>query len=699
VTTLQVTAVRSVAGQTALRVAAVTATNSATGKLQVASVGATTSGGRPALRVAAVTSTPGSGRLGWHAVTGGVESLSVATVYAVRAVAATPTPALRVAAVTSTADPAAPPPPPTPNTDAGALLIGTAAYALPPDATAVYVSPTGSPTGDGSPTNPVSTLATAINLANVGDTIVMRDGVYHEGTTNSGGLGLQVGRAITIQNYSNEEVWMDGSVVVGGWVKSPTSNVWSVNFATSIDRSPTFTRGADDSATPGFGFINPSFPYAANAEQVWVNGQALTHVGSAAAVTVGTFFVEGTYVGGTGTNRKVFNATKYYIGTNPTGVEVRIANLTQAITLLIDNAVLRGIGVRKYATCVADFGAVKAWRAGCLVENVQVEDCSAIGVSVGTRTNIVGRRISAFRNGLLGIHSNNGDGLEIDRVRCEFNNTRRFNFSPVCGGLKITRCRNISVHHSVFANNIGKGYWSDESVYNCLFYRNDVYDNEHHGAIFELSGLHTIGVHGLYCFNIDHIRAWNNTVVDNGATAGGGGRNCWVNSDTRAPMTSTSTGRDTRYAFPDPSGMNWLVVQAQYRNNLYGRIGAGGTAEFAIIDSTNNPDRAAEAFGPDLSGNYYNRIATNKPGTLISWQTAGTSAPATSYTSLSAFRTAKPTQETGSLATDGADVLGADYMLTATYQAAADNAAVALPADIAALAGQPTGTQHCGCWR
>jgi trimeric autotransporter adhesin len=675
--------------------------------LRVSSLAVTTSTGRPTLRVAAVTAAPGNTRPGWHAVIGGVEVAAVATVYGVHAVTGAPTAKLRVSAVTAEADPAAPVQSPIPNTDAGALVIGSTTYTLPPDATAVYVSPTGSATGDGSPTNPVSTLATAINLASVGDTVVLREGTYHEGTTNSDGLGLQVGKAITIQPYPGEEVWMDGSVVVGGWTKSPTSNVWSVNFSTSIDRSPTFTRGADDSATPGFGFINPSFPFAAFAEQVWVDGQALTHVGSAAAVTAGTFFVEGSYVGGTGTNRKVFNATKYYIGADPTGKEVRIANLTQAVILLADNAVLRGIGVRKYATCVADFGAVKAWRAGCAVENVQVEDCSAIGASIGSRTNIVGRRITALRNGLLGIHSNNGDGLEIDRVRCEFNNTRRFNFSPVCGGLKITRCRNISVHHSVFANNYGKGYWSDESVYNCTFYRNDVYDNEHHGAIFELSGLHTIvdnlivgnGVHGLYCFNIDHIRAWNNTVVDNGATAGGGGRNCWVNSDTRAPMQSGSTGRDTRYAFPDPSGMNWLVVQAQYRNNVYGRIGAGGTAEFAIIDSSNNPDRAAEDFGPDLSGNYYNRLATNQPGTLITWQTAGTNAPATSYTSLSAFRTAKPTQESGSLATDGADILGPDYQITATFKATADAAAVALPADIAVLAAQAAGTKHSGCWR
>ena len=50
----------------------------------------------------------------------------------------------------------------------------------------------------------------ALSTAQDGDTVVLREGTYREGT----GFG---GKALTLQAYPHEQAWMKGSVVVTAW--------------------------------------------------------------------------------------------------------------------------------------------------------------------------------------------------------------------------------------------------------------------------------------------------------------------------------------------------------------------------------------------------------------------------------------------------------------------------------------------------
>src|SRR5690606_35198389 len=104
-------------------------------------------------------------------------------------------------------------------------------------------------------------------------------------------------------------------------------------------------RGAADDGGAHFTFVNASYPMAAHPDQIWVGGTALKQVGSRSQVTAGTFYHDRP-------------GNRLYIGTNPSGKEVRVADLVQAMRVRGDGSTIRGIGIRRYAPSVPDMGAV-----------------------------------------------------------------------------------------------------------------------------------------------------------------------------------------------------------------------------------------------------------------------------------------------------------------------------------------------------
>ena len=72
-----------------------------------------------------------------------------------------------------------------------ALLL--ALTTSPASATLIYVDPTGSDANSGDAANPLEHIQTAMNLANAGDEIIVRDGIYNEGQldTNQAGTAAQ----------------------------------------------------------------------------------------------------------------------------------------------------------------------------------------------------------------------------------------------------------------------------------------------------------------------------------------------------------------------------------------------------------------------------------------------------------------------------------------------------------------------------
>jgi hypothetical protein len=82
----------------------------------------------------------------------------------------------------------------------------------------VYVSPNGDDTqGVGSIQNPYETIGKAISVISKseGDTILIREGIYHE-EINISGFNSDESSPTIIKSYENETVVIDGTIVVNG---------------------------------------------------------------------------------------------------------------------------------------------------------------------------------------------------------------------------------------------------------------------------------------------------------------------------------------------------------------------------------------------------------------------------------------------------------------------------------------------------
>jgi hypothetical protein len=277
--------------------------------------------------------------------------------------------------------------------------VGAAQYPVPVGA--IVVAPSGSDAAAGTAAAPFNSLTRAVAVAPSGATIVLRAGSYHES------VQIPSTKQLPVQAWPNEAVWMDGSVAVNDW--TPSGGRWfHDNWTVEFDPSPTYTRGAADSTAANWGFVNPSYPMAAYPDQIWVNGVAQRQVGSLDAVLPGTFFHDRP-------------ANRLWLGSDPTGDQVRVSDLVRALMVRSDNSVIRGFGIRRFAPSVPDMGAVTLERPGILAENIAVTDTATTGLYVAAGNGVTLRNLSTARNGLLGFGASTADNLTIEKVLSEDN--------------------------------------------------------------------------------------------------------------------------------------------------------------------------------------------------------------------------------------------------------------------------------------
>ncbi len=556
-------------------------------------------------------------------------------------------------------------------TEAVTAVAGPTSTQYPVPAGALFVATNGADGAAGTVSAPLKTVGSAVSRSTLGQTIVVRGGNYHESVV------IPTNKKVIIQSYPGEVVWFDGSSIVGQW--SATGGGWASNWSVKFDASPTFARGAYDGSDPGWTFLSSSYPMASHPDQVWINGVAQLQVGSLSALKAGAFFVD-------------YGASRMYLGSDPTGKEVRASDLIQAFLIVSDGSILRGINVRRYAPSVPDFGAVSVRRPNVTLENMTVTDSATIGVSVIT-TKATIRNVAVSNSGMLGIHANRADGLVVENSKVERNNSEHFNMSPVAGGLKVTQTRTVKVDGGVYSGNFGNGIWFDESVYDIKVVNATVQKNLGHGVEVELSAKFIIanniitgnGKIGVLPRNSDGGRIWNNTIVGNV------GSNINLLQDSRRPYLTT-TGRDSRQPYPDPT-MTWLITSAEIKNNINAKPSATSNGALALRDETG---RAAEAMGADIDGNFYNRVSTSSPATEFAWALAGGSSQ--KFASFGAYRTATGKDSHG-YSVDGSDAVDTNFALTPAAASAAASAARPLPADVAALVGQPAGTARLGAFK
>jgi hypothetical protein len=558
---------------------------------------------------------------------------------------------------------------PRPAESAGTSPIGTASYAVPSGA--IHVAPWGSDGASGSASAPLRTLTRALVVAPSSGTIVLRAGSYNE--------QVAVYKTLTIQNYPGEQVWLDGSTTVSGWVKDGTRwrhDGWTVRF----DHSPTYTKGAQDSTNQYWQFVNTTTaPMAAHPDQLWIDGSRQKQVASLSAVTAGSFYLDE-------------SSSKLYVGSDPTGRTVAASNKAQAMNIRASGVVIRGIGIRRFAPSVWHVGAVTLENPNATLENVHISEMATTGLSVqssGARL----RQVTVSYSGMLGIHGRYADDLVLDKVLSRRNNIESFNITPVSGGAKLGTSRGIKVIDSNFSDNYGPGFWEDMSVYNTVVRGSNFNRNSGDGLFLEISARAVVGdslflnnkLDGIKVNNTSNVKIWNNTFTGNS-------RSVWLAQDYRRNTNQYDPAVDKRIPWPDPE-MPWQLDDVTLSNNVLGLPGNSTNSVLCVEDYSGK--ETAEAMRIKVNGNVYNRMSSSSPTWLTIWS-RGASNPAV-FTTLAAFKSGTGQEARGREYT-GSAVVSDTGALAESVQSLASSIAVGLPSDVAAAIGRPAGSTRLGAW-
>lgn len=618
-----------------------------------------------------------------------------------------------------------------PTADAGSVAVGAAAYTVPGDA--IYVATTGNDTsGTGASGAPYRTLGRAITAATAGKTIVLRAGVYHEGGSNhTSAIGVQVTKNnLTIQNYPGEAVWFDGSSTQTGWTQS--GSTWYIPWTKVFDHSPTATSGANDGTDPGWKWINDNYPCAPFPEQVFVDGVALTQVGSLGEVTTGTFFVDGTTA-----SNKIFTPTRLYIGTNPSGKTVNVTDLHVFLNLGVgySGLTLRGVGVRRYGNALPQYSILRIDgnnnTTNSLIENVVIQDIATMALTSNQCHGNTIRHVTVSRAGYRAMGGYRSDNLTFDKVLIEYTNTENFNSSPDSGCIKVTQSQHVTLSNSILRDSKCKGMWFDMSVYDMNVYNNDFLRLKDTCAFFEISGT-GICVNNLFVDcpseavkvnNTDNMQVWNNTIVNCGALSerltpdtsnlgNGDRRPLAVYQEARRPA-NTSYGLDGRYPLGHAmysTYMTWQINDIDIHNNIVADTPANAYAIFCIDDQqiqSGGTNQLLASYGANMTANVFHW--TTAPTTTFPYPyifpptSVGSSTPVV-YSTHTAMRSATSLNANGieinakSSGTSNPSPIDSNYEVT-TAQAALHTNATALSGTIATLIGQTAGTKHAGVWR
>ncbi|MBH0052876.1 right-handed parallel beta-helix repeat-containing protein [Salinibacterium sp. SWN139] len=518
--------------------------------------------------------------------------------------------------------------------DAGAAELGTTDYEI--QTGALFVSPSGDNDADGSLESPLRTIKAALARVTAGGMIVLRAGEYHEAFT------IAEGTPVTVQSYPGEVVWLDGSEVIDDWQadveqsggEQPDGELWSVAWGTVFDSSPTYERGAPDNTEQYWNFVTARHPLAAHPDQLWMDDAPLTQVGSRDEVTASSFFHDES----TGV---------LYIGENPSGHTVRASTLQRALSIRAEGSTIRGIGVRRFAPSVPDFGAVTVERPDVTIENVVITESATTGLFI-TAANTTIRQVTVTESGMIGVAANYADNLLVDGLKASGNNTEWFNRAPVAGGFKLTRSRTVEIRNSDFSDNNATALWFDQSCRDLTITGNTFVGNAGHGLFLEISARALVAdnyladnrIFGMKINDTSSVEIRDNIVV--------GSRNAIaVLQDERLKSDDNEAGHDERYR--DDPEMTWVGTDVSIVGNTL-----VGSSEALIWIEDYSRTRSARDFGITVDNNLYVRATELEPRTLIAWPTNAIGV--TPFSSLADFARGTGQEQTGLEHLDGSVV-------------------------------------------
>jgi nitrous oxidase accessory protein NosD len=409
---------------------------------------------------------------------------------------------------------------------------------------------------------------------------------------------------------------------------------WTARF----DSTPCFNAGSCATNNPNFQFVSSSAPMAAHPDQVFVDGVAQRQVGSAGALTAGTFYVDTA-------------AQRLYLGSDPRGHAVAASDLSEAMTLGSSGSVVRGLGVRRYGTALPRMGTIRLTAPHVTLEDVTVLDNATTGIFLAS-TDATLHRVTSSRNGMLGVGGNTADRSVVSGLRAEANNTEHFKMSPVSGGIKVASSRDLTIRDSYFGHNEGPGIWFDSSVDGATVIRSDVIGNAGHGVSFEISArgvfaddvVRDNGQDGFKINNSEDVQVWASTIIGNARTIE-------VVQDPRDGANPSEPGHDHRRPVPDPT-MTWQAGRVSIGDSVLGAARSSANCVLCVEDYTQR--RSAAQMGVTEDADLF--VRTSGPRWLVVWS-AGKGNPAV-FTSLAAYRSASG-QGAHSVESDSAANVGA----------------------------------------
>lgn len=327
------------------------------------------------------------------------------------------------------------------------------------------------------------------------------------------------------------------------------------------------------------------------------------------------------------------------LGADPATGEIRASALQRAISIRAAETVIRGIGVRRYAPSVPDFGAVTVERPGVVLENVVIAEAATTGLFI-TAADVTLRNVTATRNGMIGVAANYADDLVVESLDASGNNTEWFNRAPVAGGMKLTRSRTVIISDSSFSDNNATGLWFDQSSRDIAITGSRLADNRGHGVFLEISARAVVADNyiarnsrlGMKINDTSSVEIRNN-VVESATTA------ISVLQDHREKSDPSVPGHDERH--PDDPEMTWVGTDVRIVGNTL--VGAGDEALIWVEDYTRA--RSAADLGILVEDNLFARADDGSPRTAIAWPMRP--GDVTRFDSLDAFTRAAGQESSG----------------------------------------------------
>ena len=213
------------------------------------------------------------------------------------------------------------------------------------------------------------------------------------------------------------------------------------------------------------------FPRCNYPEQLFIDDQLLTHVGSLEEVAPGSWFFD-------------YPNDRIYFADDPAGRRVETSVTGKAFEATGNSVTVSGLIVERYAN-QAQSGAIHSdGTTGWVIADNEVRSNHGVGVRVGTGAQLL--RNNIHHNGQIGVGGGGTNAL-IEGNEIAYNNTAHFDWNWEAGGGKWAGTSKLTVRGNFAHHNGGPGLWTDIDNIDTLYENNTVEDNAWVGIFHEIS--------------------------------------------------------------------------------------------------------------------------------------------------------------------------------------------------------------------